>query len=280
MRKQFRCVLMATAVLLLAGGSAIAQQDPDRPQGGTSSGGAGAQTPDPRRPTGEPTATSDPRKPTGDQSDRSQAPDSRDVEKFVKEAALRGLGDVEIARLATQKASSAEVKQFAQRVVDDRAKANDELSTIAKQKNITLPTDVNGKHKKEVDRLSKLSAQEFDRAYMRVMLDDHKKDVSEFRKAASKAQDAEVKTFAAQTLPTLEEHLRTAQQFDESSRREAVGTSGTRPTPPQPAPGPSGRPDPSGRDGGSTDPLGRPGSPGAPGSGPVPGGGQDPGRER
>jgi putative membrane protein len=276
MRNQFSCVLTATAVLLLAGAPVMAQQDPDRPRGGTSAGAPGDQTRDPGRPTGEP-GTSDPRKPAGDQADSSKAKDSSGDEKFIKEAALGGIAEVELGRLAAQKASSSEVKQFAQKMVDDHGKANDELSTIAKQKSIAIPTELTDKHKKTVERLSKLPAgEEFDRTYMKLMLDDHKKDVSEFRKAASKAGDAEVKTFASQRLPTLEEHLRAAQQF-ESSRREVRGTSGTNPPAgPRPDPGQPGRPEPGGI-GGSPDPLGRPGPAGGPGSGPGPTGPGGPG---
>ncbi len=66
---------------------------------------------------------------------------------------------------------------------------------------------------------------------MRRMLDDHKDGVSDFRKVASSARDNDVKMFAAQTLPTLEEHLRLAQQFDQANR-ETRGTTGALPPDP------------------------------------------------
>ena len=137
-------------------------------------------------------------KPSGDQG-------------FVMKAAQGGLAEVELGNLAKQKASSDDVKQFGQRMADDHSKANDELKQVAASKGITLPTDPGPKHKAEMDRLSQLSGAEFDRAYMRHMVKDHKKDVSEFRKESEKGKDPDVKAFASKTLPTLEEHLKMAQ---------------------------------------------------------------------
>jgi len=143
---------------------------------------------------------------------------------FVTKAAEGGLAEVELGKLATEKASSDQVKQFGQRMVDDHSKANDELKTLAQQKNITLPTSISAKDKAERDRLAKLSGAAFDRAYMSAMLSDHKKDVSEFRVESTSGKDADIKAFAAKTLPTLEEHLKLAQDAN-----KAVGTSGTMP---------------------------------------------------
>ena len=125
---------------------------------------------------------------------------------------MGGLMEVELGRLAMEKASNAEVKQFAQRMVDDHGKANQELSTVAQQKNVQVPSELTGKAKADHDRLSKLSGEQFDRAYMQLMVQDHRKDVAEFRKQSTKAKDADVKSFVSQTLPTLEDHLKMAQQ--------------------------------------------------------------------
>jgi len=140
------------------------------------------------------------------------------------EAARGGLAEVELGQLASEKASSDQVKQFGQKMVTDHGKANDELKSLAQSKNITLPTDTDAKHKATRDRLSKLSGAAFDRAYMQDMLSDHRKDVSDFRKESQSGKDPEVKAWAAKTLPTLEEHLQLAQ----SASRGAVGTSGNK----------------------------------------------------
>ena len=145
-------------------------------------------------------------------------------QKFLKEAAAGGAAEVELGKLAAEKASKDEVKKFGQRMVDDHSKANDELKTIAQQKNITMPTGINAKDKALVTRLTKLSGAAFDRAYMQAMLTDHRTDVNEFRVESKSGKDTDVKAFATKTLPTLEEHLRMAQDAT-----KAVGTSGTMP---------------------------------------------------
>jgi len=132
-------------------------------------------------------------------------------QQFVMKAAQGGMAEVELGRLATQKAASGDVKQFGQRMVDDHSKANDELKSIASSKGVNLPTDVGAKNKADMDHLSALSGAEFDRAYMQHMVKDHKTDVAEFRKESNSGKDNDVKGFAAKTLPTLEEHLKMAQ---------------------------------------------------------------------
>lgn len=144
-------------------------------------------------------------------------------QKFIHEAAEGGMAEVELGRLAQEKASSAEVKSFGKRMVDDHSKANDELKSLAQSKKVTLPSDLDAKDKATRDRLSKLSGAAFDRAYMRTMLADHKKDVNEFRHESTSAKDPDVKSFAAKTLPTLEDHLKLAQDAN-----KAVGTSGSK----------------------------------------------------
>src|SRR4051794_14885166 len=133
-------------------------------------------------------------------------------QRFVMEAAQGGMTEVELGQLAAQKAASDDVKKFGQRMVDDHTKANDQLKQVASQKSITLPTDIGAKNKAVKDHLEKLSGAAFDKAYMTHMVQDHKKDVAEFQKEASSGKDADIKNFASQTLPTLQEHLRMAQE--------------------------------------------------------------------
>jgi len=143
---------------------------------------------------------------------------------FVQKAAVGGLAEVEMGKMAQQKGSSDQVKQFGSRMVDDHSKANDELKQIASSKGITLPTDLDAKHKSKMDKMQKLSGAQFDRAYMDDMVSDHKEDVADFKKQASSGKDSDLKAFASKTLPTLEEHLKLAQDTT-----KAVGTTGTKP---------------------------------------------------
>ncbi len=141
---------------------------------------------------------------------------------FVEKAAAGGLAEVELGKLAEQKGTNDQVKSFGRRMVEDHSKANDELKTLAQSKNITLPADLDTHDQALKDRLSKLSGPAFDHAYMQAMVSDHRKDLNEFRRESTAGKDADVKTFASKTLPTLEDHLKMAQ---DTSR--AVGTSGT-----------------------------------------------------
>ena len=126
---------------------------------------------------------------------------------FLMDAAMGGLMEVELGQLAAQKGTSDAVKQFGQRMVDDHGKANTELMTLATSKGITLPTSIDDKHRAQVTKLSAMSGADFDRAYSKMMLKDHEKDVSEFEKQSMKGTDPDVKAFASKTLPTLQEHL-------------------------------------------------------------------------
>lgn len=134
-------------------------------------------------------------------------------ETFMKKAAQGGMAEVELGQLAAQKASSDQVKQFGQRMVDDHTKANDQLMQLAQQEHVKLPTQPSAKDKATKAKLENLSGKEFDEAYMTDMLKDHKKDVAEFDRESKNAKDPALKNFAEQTLPTLREHLNQAQQI-------------------------------------------------------------------
>jgi putative membrane protein len=149
----------------------------------------------------------------------NKAPD----ETFVTKTAAAGMAEVELGKMAAEKAGSEEVKKFAQRMVDDHSKANEELKALAQQKNITLPDATDPHLKAMQDRLSKSTGAAFDRAYMQMMITDHRKAANEFRLASRAAKDPEIKSWAAKTLPTIEEHLKMAQ-----TTHTGVGTSGVK----------------------------------------------------
>jgi len=138
-------------------------------------------------------------------------------EAFVKEAAMGGMAEVELGKLASDKASDDAVKQFGKRMADDHGAANQELQQLAAKKNITLTTALDAKHKATHDRLSRMSGKGFDRAYVNDMVADHKKDVAAFRKESQQGQDPDVKAWAAKTLPTLEDHLRQIEGLQKQS---------------------------------------------------------------
>jgi len=129
---------------------------------------------------------------------------------FVEHAAEGGLAEVALGKIATAKATDEDVKQFAQRMVDDHSKANAELMSLAQSKNLQVPTDVSAKHKAEADHMSTMSGPAFDKAYMKSMVSDHDHDVAMFRNYSERGDDTDLKAWAGKTLATLQEHERLA----------------------------------------------------------------------
>ena len=126
---------------------------------------------------------------------------------FVSKAAQAGMAEVELGKVALDKSKDKDVRQFADRMVKDHSKANDELMDIVKRKNMTVPATLDAKHRAMVDALKGKSGEAFNAAYAEHMAMDHDKALDLF-KAASRAKDldAELSGFARKTLPTLEEH--------------------------------------------------------------------------
>jgi putative membrane protein len=132
--------------------------------------------------------------------------------EFANKAAGDGMAEVKLGELAQQNAEDDQVKQFGQRMVDDHSKANDELKSIAQQKGIDLPKDLPAEAQQAYDELQQKSGDEFDQAYMDLMVEDHQKAIDLFQQEAQSGKDADLQTFAEETLPTLQEHLDLAQQ--------------------------------------------------------------------
>ena len=130
-----------------------------------------------------------------------------DDAKFAVDAANGGMTEVELSKLATTKAVNADVKEFANMMVMDHGKANEELKGIAATKNITLPDSVNADSKNAIEDLSKKSGADFDKAYVDKMVSDHKSTVDMFESASKNLKDPELKAFADKTLPVIKGHL-------------------------------------------------------------------------
>jgi putative membrane protein len=143
---------------------------------------------------------------------------------FMKKAAQGGLAEVQLGQLAVRKASSPKVKQFGQRMVDDHTQANDQLKQVAAQENVDLPQKPDMKDRATMARLEKLSGTRFDQAYMSDMVKDHQKDVADFQNESQNGKDPAVKSFAAKTLPTLQDHLQQAQQIAPTQQAKNTST--------------------------------------------------------
>ena len=135
---------------------------------------------------------------------------------FAKEAAEGGMAEVKFGQLAQDKGASDAVKEFGKRMVDDHSRANDKLKNIAEKENVKLPLSLSKKDQSTYDKLSKLSGDAFDRAYAHNMVKDHENDIASFQREAANGRDPGIKTFASETLPTLQDHLKLAKEMMKS----------------------------------------------------------------
>jgi putative membrane protein len=158
---------------------------------------------------GDQGAMSEPRESGKSSAKSAMAADTR----FAKAAAQGGMAEVKLGQLAQEKGSSDAVKRFGKRMVDDHSKAGGQLTEAASKEKVTLPTDISSKDQAIYDRLSKLNGAAFDRAYAKDMVADHQTDVAEFQKEASGGKSEALKSFASETLPTLQDHLKEAKEM-------------------------------------------------------------------
>jgi putative membrane protein len=145
-------------------------------------------------------------------------------QQFMVKAAQGGLMEVEAARLAQEKATSNEIKEFARKLEQDHQKANEDLKKLAAEKNVDLPTDM-GQHAAMLEKVRAASGADFDKRWMKMQVQHHKKDVNDFQKQTTRAMDSDVRNFATAKLPTLQQHLATAQQLEQSTRGRKADSS-------------------------------------------------------
>jgi putative membrane protein len=160
-----------------------------------------------------------------EQTPRFTADASRPSESdaaFLKEAAMGGMLEVELGRIAMHNAGSTEVKHFAQHIVADHAKANEELKSLANAEGVKLPAQLDAEHARELKRMQKLSGAAFDREYTKMMLADHQADIKTFNDEGQNGTDPEVKLFALRSLSTLQAHLVLAQAAMQSLTANAA----------------------------------------------------------
>jgi putative membrane protein len=150
--------------------------------------------------------TKDPNAPDEAMATHTHHSDKMTDTEFMKKAAQGGMTEVELGKVAGEKGSSDQVKDFGARMVKDHTAANDKLKDLAAKKNVTLSATLDAKHQAMIDKMSKLSGPAFDKAYVNGMVHDHATTVAMFKQEAASGQDPDVKAFASDTLPTLEDH--------------------------------------------------------------------------
>jgi putative membrane protein len=131
--------------------------------------------------------------------------------KFATDAIQGGNMEINLGQIAAQKGADQSVRDFGTRMVQDHQKANQELNELLHQRGATVPADSDKKADKMTEHLQTLSGSEFDQTYIKHMISDHKTVIKAFQKEADKGDDTDLKNWAAKTLPTIQEHLRLAE---------------------------------------------------------------------
>jgi len=134
---------------------------------------------------------------------------------FAAKAAVGGMAEVALGKMAQEKGMDSKVKDFGKMMVMDHGKANAELMSIAKSKNLVLPTTLDAEHQAKSDSLSKLSGAAFDKAYVKAMVEGHQKTLALMQSEASNGKDADLKGFAAKTAPVVQSHLTEIQKISD-----------------------------------------------------------------
>jgi putative membrane protein len=129
---------------------------------------------------------------------------------FAVNAAIRGLMEMKLGQMAEYKSSNERIKAFGTSMFQEHSVANDDLIARATSQFFAIPTSVGEDNQKLIDKLSEKTGLNFDIAYMNMMLEDHKKDISEYTQASEQCTNSSIKDFALQALPILDKHLDSA----------------------------------------------------------------------
>ena len=136
----------------------------------------------------------------------SNLPLNKEDSTFVTKAAMGSLMEIQAGTLAQQKATNDRVKSFAAMMVNDHTKASNELTSLVSGRGMMLSTTLPPDMQKHMDAMQKMSGKAFDKHYMDMMVNDHKKTVADFEKQANSGSDTDLKAWAGRTLPTLQMH--------------------------------------------------------------------------
>jgi len=135
---------------------------------------------------------------------------------FVKKALEGSMAEVQMGQLALQKSNDDQVKQFAQRMVDDHGKMVDQMKPVAEQMGVKVPDGPPKGEMKKMDKMKGLSGDAFDQAYIKDMVKDHKKDHSEFKQEAQSTQNPQLKQMVTESDQIIAGHLQAAEQLAQS----------------------------------------------------------------
>ncbi len=196
---RIHAILLSSAVLLAP---ALAQTNTNNGSGGNSTAGDTSMS----RPSGS--------------SMKGSAKDK----KFLMTAAQGGLAEIQLGQLATQKSNNDQVKQFGQQMVTDHTQLNAEMKPIAESMGVQVPTSPSPKDQAEANKLSAMSGDAFDKAYIAYMVKDHQKDIRDFKAESASTQNQTLKAAVDKGLTVIEGHLQMADNLAKTNGVKTVQT--------------------------------------------------------
>lgn len=149
--------------------------------------------------------------------------------KMLDQLARTNMAEIEAAKIALNKSKDEQVRNFAQRMVDDHTKAQDQLKDLAQAKGVSMPANLSSQQKSEINKLSALSGDKFDKTYLsRGGVADHRQAHELLGRIEKQAKDADLKALAANQMPTINEHWKLAKQAKIENAGTTTGASGTK----------------------------------------------------
>ena len=142
---------------------------------------------------------------------------SKDDVEFFSKAAQTDMTEIQAAAIASNRGLTVQTKSYADLMTTDHTENSDDLHVLAANKGVMLPTRLDSKHQSELDDLQKIDTKKFDAAYEEAMEKGHKDAVALYEKASKKSKDPDIRLFAANNLPVIQQHLDMAKHLNEKS---------------------------------------------------------------
>lgn len=164
-------------------------------------------------------------------SSTSKAPSlARGDRRFLEEEAAHNMYEMQVAQLAATRATDPSVKEFANKLVEDHTAAHNELTQLASQLGVDLPTEPSRGMRRDLDKMGKKSGAEFDREFVKTVgVKDHQKEIKRLQSASKDLKNSELKAWVDKTLPHLQQHLAAAEKLPQagSSSGSSMGAGGS-----------------------------------------------------
>ena len=233
-RKQLTQVIgVAMLAIMFGAGSVYAQESAKDATGQTQANKQGRMSPTGQNETSSTKAmssgASDSSSSSAGGAAGSAAKLSKSDEAMVKQLAASNMAEIEAAKIALNKTKDEQVRNFAQKMVDDHTDAQKQLKDLAQAKDLTLPDNLDAKHKAEIKKLSALSGDKFDKTYMsKGGVADHRQTHALLAKIEKQTKDNDLKQLASGLMPKIDEHWQMAKQAKSESAGTSTGSSGTK----------------------------------------------------